>query len=73
MFAYGTPKGQGIWALPFNIPGLHYAVRNLPLDVHIGFDGALLQLRVHLINEEGGRVKRRAQDGGREEKFRAQK
>lgn len=43
----------------FYIPGLHHAVRELPLDVHIGFDGALLQPRVQLINEEGGGMKRR--------------
>lgn len=53
LFDHGTPKGQGIWTLPFYISGLHHTVGDLPLDGHIDFDGALLQPRAKLINEEG--------------------
>ena len=38
----------------FYILGLHHTVQDLPLDVHNDFDGALLQPRAQLIDEEGG-------------------
>lgn len=40
---YVIPKGQGVWALLFYIPGFYHSVQDLPLRSHIGFEGALLQ------------------------------